>query len=70
MSGCLACGHDYERHLFGGMCFYCDCKRAVYETGTPFGLTPHAPADPAKAKNGAKPAKKAKRQTTRRLGAS
>ena len=38
MNGCLNCNHPYERHLFGGMCFYCDCKRAVYETGAPFGL--------------------------------
>ena len=34
MGNCLSCGHEYERHLFGGACFYCDCKRAVYETST------------------------------------
>ena len=30
--GAEACGHEYERHLFGGMCFYCDCKRATYDS--------------------------------------
>ena len=32
MGTCLACTHELERHLFGGMCFYCDCKRAVVDT--------------------------------------
>jgi hypothetical protein len=32
MGSCLACTHELERHLFGGMCFYCDCKRAVVDT--------------------------------------
>jgi hypothetical protein len=67
MGGCLNCGHEYERHLFGGMCFYCDCKRAVYETKAPFGVV----ATDA-AKNGKKPAKKAKKADgakPRRLGA-
>ncbi|HEY8765845.1 MAG TPA: hypothetical protein VIP09_01060 [Dehalococcoidia bacterium] len=32
MGNCLACAHELERHLFGGMCFYCDCKRAVVDT--------------------------------------
>jgi hypothetical protein len=48
------------------MCFYCDCKRAVYETDAPFGLTRHEP-DVRKRTNGAKPAKK-KPGTPRRLG--
>jgi hypothetical protein len=66
MSGCLNCGHEYERHLFGGMCFYCDCKRAVYETEEPFGV-----AEQAKSRNGAKPVRKSKKKTgsQRRLGA-
>ena len=66
MSGCLNCGHEYERHLFGGMCFYCDCKRAVYETEAPFGIV-----QATKATNGAKPAKKTRKSSgkTRRLGA-
>ncbi|MEX1195408.1 MAG: hypothetical protein WD904_09055 [Dehalococcoidia bacterium] len=66
MSGCLACGHEYERHLFGGMCFYCDCKRAVYETEAPFGLSSaRAAAEPT---NGKKPTKKKRAPTNRRLG--
>jgi hypothetical protein len=32
MGNCLACTHELDRHLFGGMCFYCDCKRAVMDT--------------------------------------
>ncbi len=32
MGSCVACAHELERHLFGGMCFYCDCKRAVVDT--------------------------------------
>ena len=67
MGGCLNCGHEYERHLFGGMCFYCDCKRAVYETEAPFGLTRHEP-DVRKRTNGAKPAKKNQPGTPKRLG--
>lgn len=67
MSGCLNCGHEYERHLFGGMCFYCDCKRAVYETEAPFGLVKHE-AEAAK-ENGARPAKKRKKSAPKRLGA-
>ncbi|HUF52412.1 MAG TPA: hypothetical protein VMR52_01405 [Dehalococcoidia bacterium] len=68
MSVCLNCGHEYERHLFGGMCFYCDCKRAVYETKAPFGVI-----QPAATANGAKPAKKTRKQNggkPRRLGAT
>jgi hypothetical protein len=41
MGSCLACGHEYERHLFGGMCFYCDCKKAVYNTGELVFFSPH-----------------------------
>jgi hypothetical protein len=66
MGGCLNCGHEYERHLFGGMCFYCDCKRAVYEIDAPFGLTRH---EPAARQNGRKPAKKKQPGHQRRLGA-
>jgi hypothetical protein len=68
MSGCLNCGHEYERHLFGGMCFYCDCKRAVYQTDAPFGLT--RAKDAAKAVNGRKPARKGAKAPgkPRRLG--
>jgi hypothetical protein len=32
MGNCLACTHELDRHLFGGMCFYCDCKSAVMDT--------------------------------------
>ena len=66
MTGCLNCNHPYERHLFGGMCFYCDCKRAVYETDAPYGL---ARQEAAKGPNGSKPARK-KRGPARRLGAN
>jgi hypothetical protein len=41
MGGCIACGHEYERHLFGGMCFYCDCKKAVFDTTSLVFITPH-----------------------------
>jgi len=43
MGNCLACSHELDRHLFGGMCFYCDCKRAVMETSEPVYLRPHDP---------------------------
>ncbi len=48
------------------MCFYCDCKRAAYETGAPYGL---ARQEAAKGPNGSKPARK-KRGPARRLGAN
>jgi hypothetical protein len=59
MGNCLSCGHEYERHLFGGMCFYCDCKRAAYNTGAPVYLRPHDPAE-VQSRNGdeKKPRKK------------
>jgi hypothetical protein len=51
------------------MCFYCDCKRAVYATDAPFGLAPR-PTETAKSKNGTKPAKKKRAGGGhRRLGA-
>ncbi|HVP05970.1 MAG TPA: hypothetical protein VMT90_09870 [Dehalococcoidia bacterium] len=40
MGNCTTCGHEFERHLFGGMCFYCDCKRATYDLSAPYGLEP------------------------------
>jgi hypothetical protein len=52
MGNCLTCGHEYERHLFGGMCFYCDCKKAAYNTGDPATLRKH---DPASQTNGRTP---------------
>jgi hypothetical protein len=67
MGSCKDCGHEYERHLFGGMCFYCDCKRAAYETSTPVFLRPHDPAEKAEEnKNGDSPPPK--RSSTPRLG--
>jgi hypothetical protein len=45
------------------MCFYCDCKRAAYETDAPHGLAKREGA------NGTKPARK-KRGPARRLGAN
>lgn len=35
MGNCTTCGHENERHLFGGMCFYCDCKRATFDLSAP-----------------------------------
>ena len=35
MADCTTCGHEVERHLFGGMCFYCDCKRATLDISKP-----------------------------------
>jgi hypothetical protein len=67
MGNCQSCGHEYERHLFGGMCFYCDCKRAVYSTGAPVYLRPHEPEETQSA-NGSKPAKARKKKTPPRLG--
>jgi hypothetical protein len=67
--GCKACGHEYERHLFGGACFYCDCKRAVYDT-SPVGLRTAQQGEQADhAANGADPAPpKRKRARRPRLG--
>lgn len=53
MGSCLSCGHEYERHLFGGMCFYCDCKRAAYNTEQPVFLRKHEPEESTKHQNGA-----------------
>lgn len=65
MGTCKACDHEYERHLFGGMCFYCDCKKAVYATDGPVFLTRHD-AQPKRGKNGASP--DSKKPKTPRLG--
>ena len=65
--GCLACGHEYERHLFGGACFYCDCKRAVYDT-SPVGFRPLKPEEKQEPSvNGAAPPER-KRARKGRLG--
>ncbi len=53
MGSCLSCGHEYERHLFGGMCFYCDCKKAAYNTGELVFFHPHNEEARAERKNGA-----------------
>jgi len=53
MGNCLSCGHEFERHLFGGMCFYCDCKRAVFDTETPVYLRRHDVEE--RNKNGSSP---------------
>jgi hypothetical protein len=65
MGNCLACGHEYERHVFGGMCFYCDCKRAMYNTDEKVLLRKHEPEESTKHENGA--SEKGKKPT-RRLG--
>jgi len=56
MSECTTCGHDTERHLFGGMCFYCDCKRATFDLSSPVYLEQNV----KKRRNGA--GKKASKQ--------
>lgn len=53
MGNCLSCGHEFERHLFGGMCFYCDCKKATFDTETPVYLRRHDSEEPNK--NGSAP---------------
>jgi hypothetical protein len=64
--GCKACAHPYERHLFGGACFYCDCKRAVYDT-SPVGLRTQKNGEPGeRSDNGATPP--TTRPRRRRLG--
>jgi hypothetical protein len=63
MGSCKACGHEYERHLFGGMCFYCDCKKAVYSTDGPVFLTRHEPVK--RGKNGAAPEEKKPKKAPR-----
>jgi hypothetical protein len=65
MGNCLACGHEYERHVFGGMCFYCDCKKATYNTGEKVLLRKHEPEESTKHENGASENDK---KPTRRLG--
>lgn len=52
MGNCLNCGHEYERHVFGGMCFYCDCKKAAIDIDKPVFLRPHNPKESARNKNG------------------
>lgn len=59
MGSCLSCGHEYERHLFGGMCFYCDCKKAKYNTGELVFLKKRDPSE--EHANGASPARKKSR---------
>ncbi len=66
MGNCRACGHEYERHLFGGMCFYCDCKRATYDTENPVYLTRHDAQD--KPHRNGDSAETDDKKTTRRLG--
>jgi hypothetical protein len=65
MGNCLGCGHEYERHLFGGMCFYCDCKKAQYNTSELVFLRKRQPGDVST--NGSAPSKK-KSRSPRRLG--
>jgi hypothetical protein len=65
MGSCLGCGHEYERHLFGGMCFHCDCKKAVYNTTEPVYLRKRDPSE--QGKNGTDPGK-AKPRGPQRLG--
>jgi hypothetical protein len=62
MGTCKACDHEYERHLFGGMCFYCDCKKAIYSTDETVYLTRH---DTKSKKNGASPDEKRPRKAPR-----
>ena len=63
MGNCVACSHELERHLFGGMCFYCDCKRATYDLSSPVYLEQNS----KKRRNGTGK-KSAKQQETPRLG--
>jgi hypothetical protein len=66
MGNCISCGHEFERHLFGGMCFYCDCKRAVYDTSAPVFLEPHNTGKKRRAsKNGTDKDEKEPRQAPR-----
>ena len=67
MGSCVACTHELERHLFGGMCFYCDCKRAVVDTSDPVFLGPHDPNEKPSA-NGTGKRKKKKSKEAPRLG--
>lgn len=58
MGACTTCGHAYERHLFGGMCFYCDCKKATFEASSLVFITPHdGKARRGRKDNGASPEK-------------
>lgn len=66
MGSCTTCGHEFERHLFGGMCFYCDCKRATFDLSAPVYLEPHNGKKRA-SKNGTGK-KGAKQQEAPRLG--
>jgi hypothetical protein len=62
MGNCTTCGHEFERHLFGGMCFYCDCKRATFDLSAPVYLEPHG-GKRKPSRNGT--GKKAKQETPR-----
>jgi hypothetical protein len=64
MGNCIACSHELERHLFGGMCFYCDCKRAVIDTSAPASLRPNN----SNRKNGTSKRTKKKPEEAPRLG--
>ena len=67
MGSCLACTHELERHLFGGMCFYCDCKRAVVDTSDLVLLRPRD-ANEKPSPNGTGKRSKKKPKETPRLG--
>jgi hypothetical protein len=62
MGSCTTCGHEFERHLFGGMCFYCDCKRATFDLSSPVYLEQHGPKGKP-SRNGT--GKKSKQETPR-----
>ncbi len=66
MGTCVACSHPLERHLFGGMCFYCDCKKAVVDTSAPvfLGQNPNA----RRSRNGTGKRSKKQSEETPRLG--
>lgn len=55
MGDCTNCSHEHERHLFGGACFYCDCKRDTYDTST---LVYFKPRAVKQSRNGDKSGKK------------
>jgi hypothetical protein len=67
MGSCLACTHELERHLFGGMCFYCDCKRAVVDTSEPV-LLRRRDANEKPSPNGTGKRSRKKPKETPRLG--
>lgn len=65
MGNCVACSHELERHLFGGMCFYCDCKHAVVDTSE---LVFLRPPDPKRKPSTNGTGKRKKKPETPRLG--